>query len=139
MVNQILHEKSRPDRDLRIAGLVVIFAAPGLAVLAWFVGKISIEGFHALLGVSALAAFIGVGLLVMVGVGWFFTPAVIDTVDMLSQVLPQPVFEWTGQESFISRLLAPMNAIAVPVAILFLLARKIYRLFFQGTCFSRRN
>jgi hypothetical protein len=72
----------------------------------------------------------GCVVLVLVGVAWFFTPAVIDTVDMLSQVLPQPVFEWTAQESFISRRLAPMNAIAVPVAILFLLVRKIYRLFF---------
>lgn len=64
VINQIFKEKSRPDRDLRIAGLIALFAAPGLAVLAWFIGKISQEGLHALLGVSGLVAFVGVGLLV---------------------------------------------------------------------------
>lgn len=60
---------------------------------------------------------------------WVFAPAVVETVDMLSQVLPQPLFEWKEPNTLITRLLAPMNAIAVPVAVLFLVIRRIYRLF----------
>ena len=55
---------SRPDRDLKIAGLIVIFCSPGLAVFAWFLGRFSEEAYYALLGVSGLVAFVGVGLLV---------------------------------------------------------------------------
>lgn len=64
VVNRIFKDKGRPDRDLRVAGLIALFAAPGLAVLAWFIGRISAEGFHALLGVAGLVAFVSVGLLV---------------------------------------------------------------------------
>lgn len=64
VVDKILEGDKRIDRDLKTAGLIVIFVAPGLAVLGWFLGKISDAAFTALLGVSALVAFVGVGLLV---------------------------------------------------------------------------
>ena len=57
-------EGSRPDRDLRTGGLIVIFCAPGLAVFGWFLGRFSEEAFYALLGIAGLVAFIGAGLLV---------------------------------------------------------------------------
>lgn len=67
--------------------------------------------------------------LVLVGVAWIFTPAVIDAVDMLSRILPQPLIEWKEPDTLIARLLAPINAVAVPAAIFFFVIRKIYRLF----------
>jgi len=57
-------DQSRIDRDLKVAGLIVIFIAPGLATLGWFLAK-SQEGlWEVLLGVSLLVGFVGVGLLV---------------------------------------------------------------------------
>ena len=57
-------DQSRIDRDLKVAGLIVIFIAPGLATLGWFLAK-SQEGlWEVLLGVSLLVGFVGVGLVV---------------------------------------------------------------------------
>ena len=64
LVDQVLGGGRRTDRGLKIAGLIVIFAAPGLAVLAWFIGQLSEPWLMPLLGVSALVAFVGIGLLV---------------------------------------------------------------------------
>ncbi len=64
LVDKIFQGDRRVDRDLKTAGLIVIFVAPGLAVLGWFLGEISDSAFTALLGVSLLVAFVGVGLLV---------------------------------------------------------------------------
>ncbi|MDH3718213.1 MAG: DUF6249 domain-containing protein [Planctomycetota bacterium] len=49
-------------RDLKVAGLIVIFVAPGLAVLGWFLRTVSEEARDALLGVSFLVGFVGIGL-----------------------------------------------------------------------------
>jgi len=67
VVGRIFQSDNRYDRDLKTAGLIVIFVAPGLAVLGWFLSKISESAFTALLGVSVLVAFVGVGLLVAAG------------------------------------------------------------------------
>jgi ABC-type antimicrobial peptide transport system permease subunit len=57
-------EQSRTDRDLTVAGLIVVFIAPGLAILGWFLAKLQPELMSVMLGVSLLMGFIGVGLLV---------------------------------------------------------------------------
>jgi hypothetical protein len=51
------------ERDLRIGALILLFAAPGLAVLALFLGQIAAEARWALLGTSLLVGFVGLGLL----------------------------------------------------------------------------
>lgn len=55
---------SRPDRDLKIGGIILLFIAPGLTVLGWFLGKLSETLWDLMLGVSLLMVFIGVGLYV---------------------------------------------------------------------------
>jgi len=57
-------DQSRIDRDLKVSGLIVIFVAPGLAALGWFLAKSQEELWEVLLGVSLLVGFVGVGLLV---------------------------------------------------------------------------
>ncbi len=54
----------RLDRDLRVAGLIVLFVAPGLALLGVFVGLESEEALLPLLGVAALVGCVSIGLLV---------------------------------------------------------------------------
>ena len=49
----------RPDRDLKVAGLIVTAVAPGLLLLGYFVGA-----FRELMGVAALVGCVGIGLLV---------------------------------------------------------------------------
>ena len=68
VLEKIFGGDERIDDDLKTAGLIVIFVAPGLATLGWFLGKIAESAFTALLGVSALVAFVGVGLLVAAAV-----------------------------------------------------------------------
>ena len=64
IVKEVLGSKVRVERGLRIGGVITLFAAPGMAVFAFFIGKISEPGYVALLGLAALAAFVGAGLLV---------------------------------------------------------------------------
>jgi len=64
VIDKIFRGNSRPDRDLKIAGMIVIFTAPGLAVMGWFIGSRFEPWLMPLLGVAALVAFVGVGLLV---------------------------------------------------------------------------
>ncbi len=64
LVDKILRGDRQPDRDLRIAGLIVIFVAPGLAILGWFVSLLSPPWLYPMMGVSVLVAFVGIGLLV---------------------------------------------------------------------------
>ena len=63
-VSRIFKEKGRPDRDLKIGGVIAAFSAPGLAGLGWFLRNVSDDAFHALSGVSGLVAFVAAGLLV---------------------------------------------------------------------------
>ena len=55
---------SRPDRDLKIGGLIVIFVAPGLAILGWFLSRLQPKILGVMLGVSLLVGLVGIGLLV---------------------------------------------------------------------------
>ena len=63
-ISRVFKENGRPDRDLKIGGIIAASAAPGLAVLGWFLRNVSEEAFYALSGVAGLVAFIAVGLLV---------------------------------------------------------------------------
>ncbi len=50
--------EKRLDQDLKLGGLIMLFIAPGLAVLGWFVDAVK-----PMLGVAVLVVFIAVGLL----------------------------------------------------------------------------
>jgi hypothetical protein len=63
-IRRVFKDNSRPDRDLKIGGIIAASAAPGLVVLGWFLKNVSEEAFHALTGVAGLVAFIAIGLLV---------------------------------------------------------------------------
>lgn len=54
----------RMDRDLKVAGLIVLFTAPGVAVLGVFLSALSENALLPLLGAAALILFVGIGLLV---------------------------------------------------------------------------
>ena len=60
VVDKLLGHKKAPARDLKVAGLIVLFVAPGLAVMGFLIGE---GAFMPLLGVAALVAFVGIGLL----------------------------------------------------------------------------
>ncbi len=55
---------SRPDQDLKASGIIMIFIAPGLAILGWFLSELAEPLLGILLGVSLLVACIGIGLMV---------------------------------------------------------------------------
>ncbi|MGB5690177.1 MAG: DUF6249 domain-containing protein [Woeseiaceae bacterium] len=63
LMDKLLGHNKAPERDLKVAGLIVIFVAPGLAVMGWFIGRDDADAFMALLGVSLLVGFVGLGLL----------------------------------------------------------------------------
>ncbi len=54
----------RPDRDLMVAVIITMFAAPGLSVLGWFLGRFNDKIFELMIGVSLLVLIIGIGLYV---------------------------------------------------------------------------
>ncbi len=64
LMDKLLGGSKRLDRDLKIAGLIVLFVAPGLALLGWFVSLQSAEWLLPMLGVSALVGCVSIGLLV---------------------------------------------------------------------------
>ena len=57
-------EHERADRDLKVAGIIVMFAAPGLVLLGWGLSKFSEDIFTLMLGVSGLVGLVGIGLYV---------------------------------------------------------------------------
>lgn len=63
MVDKLLGHKKEPARDLKVAGLIVSFVAPGLAVMGWVISFTAEDAFIPLLGVALLVAFVGAGLL----------------------------------------------------------------------------
>lgn len=63
VVDRVFRGDKRPDRDLKIAGLITVSAAPGLAILGWFLSSISEKALMPLLGVAALVICVGIGLL----------------------------------------------------------------------------
>ena len=64
LMDKLLGGNKRLDRDLKVAGLIVIFVAPGLALLGWLISLLSAEWLFPLLGVAALVGCVGIGLLV---------------------------------------------------------------------------
>jgi hypothetical protein len=52
------------DRDLMVGGVIVLFVAPGVAVLGWVLTALAAEVLYPLLGSAAILVFIGVGLIV---------------------------------------------------------------------------
>lgn len=63
MIDKLLGHKKEPARDLKVAGLITIFVAPGLALMGWLISFSADEAFFPLLGVSLLVACVGIGLL----------------------------------------------------------------------------
>jgi len=62
VIEKVFRGESRTDRDLKIAAMIVIACAPGLAVLGWFLSFISEDALMPLLGVAGLVGFVGIGL-----------------------------------------------------------------------------
>ena len=60
VVDKLLGHKKDSSNDLKVAGLIVVFVAPGLAVMGYLIGD---GAFQPLLGVASLVAFVGIGLL----------------------------------------------------------------------------
>lgn len=63
LLNKLLGHKKAPERDLKVGGLIVIFVAPGLALMGWVIGFRNPDAFMPLLGVAGLVGFVGIGLL----------------------------------------------------------------------------
>ena len=73
LVDKLLGHKKDPARDLKVAGLIVVFVAPGLALMGWLIGLENKDAFNALLGVAGLVAFVGIGLLTA---SWYLERAI---------------------------------------------------------------
>lgn len=56
--------RSRVDRDLKLAGLILAFIAPGLALLGFFLARYEEGLLTTMIGVALLVGFVGAGLLV---------------------------------------------------------------------------
>ena len=54
----------RPDRDLKVAGIITMFASPGVAVLGWFLGRFNDKIFETMIGVALLVLMVGTGIYV---------------------------------------------------------------------------
>ena len=63
LMDKVLGGDRQVHRDLRIGGLIVLCAAPGMALLGWFISRIAEPALMPLLGVAALMVFVGIGLL----------------------------------------------------------------------------
>jgi hypothetical protein len=67
VVDKLIGTTKKPARDLKVGGLIVIFVAPGLALMGWVISLQEEKVLIPLLGVAGLAAFVGIGLLVAAG------------------------------------------------------------------------
>ncbi len=56
--------RARLARELMVWGIVVLFTAPGLALLGWFIGLQYAPALFPLLGTAVLVGFVAIGLLV---------------------------------------------------------------------------
>lgn len=63
LVDKLLGHKKDPARDLKVAGLIVAFVAPGLAILGVVLSFAEKDALMPLLGVSLLVGFVAAGLL----------------------------------------------------------------------------
>jgi hypothetical protein len=64
VIEKVFRGESRPDRDLKIGGLITIFCAPGLVILGYALSFINDKVLPPLLGAAGLVAFVGIGLLI---------------------------------------------------------------------------
>ena len=64
LVGKLLGNDRRLHRDLKVSGLITLSAAPGLALMGWFISLIAEQALMPLLGVATLAGCVGTGLLV---------------------------------------------------------------------------
>jgi Domain of unknown function (DUF6249) len=65
LVQKILSEgREQLDRELKAAGLITLFIAPGLAILGWFISFLSPEALMPILGAAVLVGCVSAGLLV---------------------------------------------------------------------------
>lgn len=64
IVSKVLGGKGDVEQGLRVAGMIALAAAPGLALLGWALGRIEENAFIALLGVAGLVGCVSIGLLV---------------------------------------------------------------------------
>jgi hypothetical protein len=63
LVDKLIGTTKKPARDLKVGGLIVIFVAPGLALMGWVISLQEEAALMPLLGVAGLVAFVGIGLL----------------------------------------------------------------------------
>jgi hypothetical protein len=64
LLDQVLGErKERPDRGLKIGGIIVLSLAPGMVIFGLMLGQNDAE-IHPMIGIGGLLACLGVGLLV---------------------------------------------------------------------------
>ena len=64
LMDKLLGTNKNPERDLKVAGLIVSFVAPGLAIMGWLIGRQDAEAFLPIVGAACLVGFVGIGLLV---------------------------------------------------------------------------
>ncbi len=64
LMNKLLGSDERPDRGLKIAGLILLFIAPGLALFGWVISMLNSEALLPILGAAGLVGFVSIGLLV---------------------------------------------------------------------------
>ena len=64
MVDKLIGSRKKPERDLKVGGLIVVFIAPGLALMGWTISFVEEKVLIPLLGVAGLVLFVGIGLLV---------------------------------------------------------------------------
>lgn len=61
---QVSGGNERPDRDLKVAGIITMSASPGLAILGWFLGRFNDKIFEIMIGVALLVLLVGAGIYV---------------------------------------------------------------------------
>ena len=64
LVDKLIGSRKKPERDLKVGGLIVVFIAPGLALMGWTISFVEEKVLIPLLGVAGLVLFVGIGLLV---------------------------------------------------------------------------
>ena len=64
LIDKLLGTDKAPERDLKVAGVIVTFVAPGLAIMGWIIGRQEPDAFMPIVGAAVLVGFVGIGLLV---------------------------------------------------------------------------
>lgn len=64
LVDKLVGGSKHAHRDLMVAGLILLAAAPGIAVLGWLLSYLAAWTLLPLIGVAALLLCIGTGLLI---------------------------------------------------------------------------